>query len=260
MKIIISESQIKRFNRDTLDHGKYGKKIEELAHLYMSEMNKSICDLVCININTDKSSTYIVLIMSPYHYFSSSFESKLSEYIRSFIPVDVWVMVNVNHDCKPDSLNESIDKTDLKSISKLVSSLPRPDKLLVNRKTGETTGDDFFWPIIDILDYKSDNDYRRVKNLMLDLYRFTGALSKDDFSKFINIFDFKNDMIDRRHGNDIRGVSDDSWGDLKADIVSRGKDFYNKALSDFNLVQKMADDDDYKESFNYAIPYEYELD
>lgn len=258
MKIIITEEQAKRFSRETLDHGKYGKRIEELSHLYMSEMNKSICDLVCINVNTAESSTYMVLIISS-QYLSSSFERSLTKYIRSFIPVDVWVMVNVNHDCKPGSINESVDKTDLKSISKFVSSLPRPEELIGNNKTGETSGDDFFWPIIELLDYKSDNDYRRVKNLFMDLYRFTGALTKEDIITFIKIMNFKVNVIDKLHGDKIDDVSDDSWGDLKADIISRGKDFYNRAVSDFDLVQKMANEMDYKESFYYGIPYKSEL-
>lgn len=258
MKIIITEEQVKRFKRDNLDHGKYGKRIEELSHLYMSEMNKSICDLVCINVNTTESSTYMVLIISS-QYLSSSFERSLTKYIRSFIPVDVWVMVNVNHDCKPDSINESVDKTNLKSISKFVSSLPRPEELSGNNKTGETNGDDFFWPIIDLLDYKSDNDYRRVKSIFMDLYNFTGALTKEDIITFIKIMNFKVNVIDKLHGDNIKEVSDDSWGDLKADIISRGKDFYNRAISDFDLVQKMANEMDYKESFYYGVPYRSEL-
>lgn len=258
MKIIITEEQAKRFSRETLDHGKYGKRIEELSHLYMSEMNKSICDLVCINVNTTESSTYMVLIISS-QYLSSSFERSLTKYIRSFIPVDVWVMVNVNHDCKPGSINESVDKTNLKSISKFVSSLPRPEELSGNNKTGETNGDDFFWPIIDLLDYKSDNDYRRVKSIFMDLYNFTGALTKEDIITFIKIMNFKINVIDKLHGDNIKEVSDDSWGDLKADIISRGKDFYNRAISDFDLVQKMANEMDYKESFYYGVPYRSEL-
>lgn len=258
MKIIITEEQVKRFKRDNLNHGKYGKKIEKLSHMYISEMNDSICDLVCINVNTDTSSTYMVLILSS-HYLSSSFESNLSKYIRSFIPVDVWVITNVVYGCNSDNINESVDKSDLKSISKFVSSLPRPEELSGNGETGETSGDDFFWPIVELLDYKSDNDYRRVKSIFMDLYNFTGALTKEDIILFIKIMNFKINVIDKLHGDKIDDVSDDSWGDLKADIISRGKDFYNRAISDFDLVQKMANEMDYKESFYYGVPYRSEL-
>ena len=70
---------------------------------------------------------------------------------------------------------------------------------------------------------------------------------------------FKINVIDKLHGDKIDDVSDDSWGDLKADIISRGKDFYNRAVSDFDLVQKMANEMDYKESFYYGVPYRSEL-
>jgi len=65
--------------------------------------------------------------------------------------------------------------------------------------------------------------------------------------------------IDNKWGDDIRGVGDDSWSDLKSDIVSRGKEYYDRALIDFDLVQRMSNEDDYTESFSYAIPYKSDL-
>jgi hypothetical protein len=207
---------------------------------------------------------YVALII---HNGASDYklDTKLTSILNKLLGEGIMVMVNdVDYDGSnyygSNEINESMENSDLKRISKLVSSLPRPDELIVDGKTGETNGDDFFWPIVEMLDYKSDNDYRRVKNILMDLYRFTGALSKDDVILFTKIMNFKNSILEKRHGDDIREVGDDSWGDLKADIVSRGKDFYNEAVSNFDLVQKMASDMDYSESFYYGIPYRSDLD
>lgn len=93
------KKKIKRFDRSLIkDYGKYGKKIESLSRTYLDDMGKSICDLVCLCSEVNGKENYIVLIISS-HYLSSDFETKLTNYITNFIPVDVWVMVNVNHHC-----------------------------------------------------------------------------------------------------------------------------------------------------------------
>jgi len=93
------EKKLKRFDRSLVkDYGKYGKKIESLALTYLKDMGNSICDLVCLCTEVNGKENYIVLIIAS-HYFSSNFETKLTNHITNFIPVDVWVMVNVNHHC-----------------------------------------------------------------------------------------------------------------------------------------------------------------
>ena len=46
-----------------------------------------------------------------------------------------------------------------------------------NQETGVTSIDDFFWYIIDLVDYKKDDDYRRVKKYLMDLNRLAGVPS-----------------------------------------------------------------------------------
>lgn len=158
-------------------------------------------------------------------------------------------------------INETINSKELISkgeeINNLYDSLSDTN-LTGNRKTGETSWDDLFWFIVDMVDYKSDNDYKRVNKLFLDLNRFAGVPT-NLINKFRSILGFKIDVLSGRIGDNITGVSDDSWSDLRYDVVSRGKDFYNKALNDYTIVQKMSDDYDYSESFSYGIPYEDEL-
>jgi hypothetical protein len=259
MKIIITEEQIRRFNKQGLNKGPLGKAVEKIILNYLGP--KKIVDLAVFHNGSESNSQYVALVL---HNGASDYklDTKLMSLIYKLLDHTVMVMINdVDFDGKnyynPNEINESVDKSNLKVLSKFVLSLPRPniDKIDVDYDTGETNGDDFFWPLIDILDYKSDNSYKRVKEIILDLYRFTGALSYEDIMLFIKILEFKLRALEKHHGDKIRGVSDDSWGDLKADIVSRGKDFYDKAISDFDLVQKMSNDIDYTESFYYGIPY-----
>lgn len=247
MKIIITEEQFKKFNKVDIESGPLGKAIKNVIINYIGENN--ICDIAVV-YNTN---TYVALILhnGPSRH---DLDSKLQSFLKNIISEFIIVIIN-DTDCGPKKINES--KNDLIKISKFISSLPRPtiDELVGDYNTGETNGDDFFWPIIEFLNYKSDNNYKRVKELILDLYRFTGALSYDDIMLLIKILEFKLTALEKNHGNKIKNVSDDSWSDLRADIVSRGEDFYNKAVLDFDLVQRMADDNDYKESFYYGIPY-----
>ena len=263
MKVIITESQIRRFNKQDINKGPLGKAIEKIIFNYLGP--KKIVDLAVFHNDSVVNSQYVALVL---HNGASDYklDTRLMSLISKLLGHSVMIMVNdVDFDGKnyynPNEINESVDKSNLMPLSKFVSSLPRPkiEEFDGDYDTGETNGDNFFWPLVDILDYKSDNSYKRVKEIILDLYRFTGALSYEDIMLFIKILEFKLWALEKHHGNKIREVSDDSWGDLKADIVSRGKDFYNRAISDFDLVQKMASDMDYKESFYYGIPYISEL-
>ena len=128
-----------------------------------------------------------------------------------------------------------------------------------NQETGVTSIDDFFWYIIDLVDYKKDDDYRRVKKYLTDLNRLAGVPS-NVFKLLSRIIMFKSTALDISSGRG-RGidVSDDSWGDLRVDVISRGKEFYDKAVKSSYVMKKMAEHRDYTESFMYGIPYPNDL-
>jgi hypothetical protein len=94
--------------------------------------------------------------------------------------------------------------------------------------------------------------------MFLNLNGFCGV-GAEVFKALEESLKIKMKALDKRWGDDIREVGDDSWSDLKADIISRGRDFYNKAMTDFDMVQRMANEMDFVESFSYAFPYENEL-
>lgn len=118
--------------------------------------------------------------------------------------------------------------------------------------------DKFFWQVIDFVDYPLDNDYKRIRNIFLNLNRYCG-IDSDVILALKTCFYSKIEALEKKWGDDIYNVGDDSWGDLRSEIVSRGKDFYNRAMSDFDMVQRMANNEDYTESFQYSFPYHNEL-
>ena len=58
---------------------------------------------------------------------------------------------------------------------------------------------------------------------------------------------FHNDWL----GDPGIGVSDDSWSDLRNEVVGRGKEFYENIT--VAKLQEMADSNDYNESFSYCF-------
>ena len=93
----------------------------------------------------------------------------------------------------------------------------------------------------------------------MDLNRLAGVPS-NVFKLLSRVIMFKSTALDISSGR-ARGidVGDDSWSDLRADVISRGKEFYDKAIKSSYVMKKMAEHRDYKESFMYGIPYPNDL-
>ena len=157
-------------------------------------------------------------------------------------------------------LRESVNAKDLIEKGEVITRMYNDlEKLTGSRKTGVTSADDFFWYVVDLLDYKKDDNYRRVKKYLMDLNRFAGVPS-EAIRLLEKIIMFKSTSLDisSDRGRGIN-VGDDGWGDLRVDVISRGKDFYDSVIKDSDIMKKMADNYDYSESFLYGIPYEDEL-
>lgn len=86
MKYIITESQIKKFNKENINQGKYGKDIDKLVLSYLD--SDSICDMVTINV--DDMYTTLILYNGP---SPLRLETKLMKFIQEFIPARIFVMV-----------------------------------------------------------------------------------------------------------------------------------------------------------------------
>jgi len=73
--------------------------IEKNALSYFRN-NDDVCDLICIKTSPNQTGLgeYILLVLMSY----SMSETKLSEYIKNFVPVDLMVMINTNYHCKDE--------------------------------------------------------------------------------------------------------------------------------------------------------------
>jgi len=94
------DKPMKKFNRDNNpDKGKYGKLIEEIALSYFRNPD-DVCDIICIKTTQNQTGLgdYILLVLMSY----SMSETKLSEYIKGFVPVDVMVLINTSYHCKDE--------------------------------------------------------------------------------------------------------------------------------------------------------------
>lgn len=100
------------------------------------------------------------------------------------------------------------------------------------------------WKIIENANWNKDHNYERIKNKFSNLPNY----QKTQLFNFVSSL---NDNLEKKYGNKIKNVSDDSWSDLKYEVIGRGRKFYNNiSLSKLNEMNKKGD---YKESFGYGI-------
>ena len=109
-----------------------------------------------------------------------------------------------------------------------------------------------YWQQIEELEWSKDGDYKRIEQQLKDNFTPSEAKQLDDFVRN------KVDELGKRFHNDWLGdpgidVSDDSWGDLRNEVVGRGKEFYESIT--VAKLQEMADNNDYNESFSYCFHY-----
>lgn len=94
MKFIVTESQIRKFNKENLNKGKFGDAIEQIILTYLEP--SSICDMAVFQSENDKD-FYIGLIIfnGPSRYDLSG---KLEKFVKQFIPLNIMIMVS-DADC-----------------------------------------------------------------------------------------------------------------------------------------------------------------
>lgn len=110
------------------------------------------------------------------------------------------------------------------------------------------------WKWIKKAQWKKDHNYKRiekfyVKNLtplqLLQLRMFMNKKMKSLYNKYHKYW------IKNIH------ISDDSWTDLRAEVIGRGETFYKNITA--AKLKKMGETDDYYECFDYGIPYEEDI-
>ena len=115
--------------------------------------------------------------------------------------------------------------------------------------------EDEYWQQIEELEWYtdsfiSDGDYKRIEQQLID------NLTPSEIKQLDMFVRSKVNELGKRFHNDWLGdpgigVSDDSWGDLRNEVVGRGKEFYENIT--VAKLQEMADSNDYNESFSYCF-------
>ena len=117
--------------------------------------------------------------------------------------------------------------------------------------------EDKYWKQIEELEWYtdsfiSDGDYGRIKQQLIDNFTPSEIKQLDGFVRN------KVNELGKRFHNDWLGnpgidVGEDSWGDLRNEVVGRGKEFYENIT--VAKLQEMADNNDYNESFGYCFTF-----
>ncbi len=121
--------------------------------------------------------------------------------------------------------------------------------------------EDKYWQQIEELEWYtdkfiSDGDYKRIEEYIKNNYSYPSARQLADFvdNKVIELGQrFHNDWL----GDPGIGVSDDSWSDLRNEVVGRGKEFYENITVE--KLQEMANTNDYNESFSYCFSFIWDI-
>ena len=114
----------------------------------------------------------------------------------------------------------------------------------------EKLNEDQYWQQIEELEWSKDGDYKRIKQQLID------TLTPSEIKQLVVFVRSKVNELGKRFHNDWLGdpgigVSDDSWSDLRNEVVGRGKEFYENIT--VAKLQEMADSNDYNESFSYCF-------
>jgi len=109
---------------------------------------------------------------------------------------------------------------------------------------------EIFWKFVRIADWKSDHDYERIKKLLKSKFR------ESYINKLQSVYDYYLNELSHRFESDWLGepgipVGEDSWIDLRGDVIGRGEEFYKSITVE--KLRKMAIEDDYKECFGYSF-------
>tara|TARA_R100000908_G_C3684331_1_gene101499 strand:- start:118 stop:654 length:537 start_codon:yes stop_codon:yes gene_type:complete len=110
--------------------------------------------------------------------------------------------------------------------------------------------EDMYWQQVEEIGW--DGNYKGVEQYLKEYFKPSEAQQLADF------VDNKVIELGKRFNDDWLGdpgidVSDDSWGDLRNEVVGRGKEFYENIT--VAKLQEMANTNDYNESFAYCFTF-----
>lgn len=113
-----------------------------------------------------------------------------------------------------------------------------------------TTTVESFWRFVDLAQWTTDHNVDRIKRLLLqESDEKTVEAIRMKASEYMN-------ELEAARGDDIRGVSDDGWSDVRAHVIGSGRKVYDACLDSQLYIQEIVDSGKYVENFLYSLPYE----
>jgi len=113
-----------------------------------------------------------------------------------------------------------------------------------------------YWKQIEELEWAKDHDYKRIEQLIKNNFNIDEAIRLDHFVNN-KVAELGTRFHDDWLGDPGIEVSDDSWSDLRNEVVGRGKEFYENIT--VGKLQEMANTNDYDESFSYCFQFTWSL-
>ena len=113
-----------------------------------------------------------------------------------------------------------------------------------------------YWQQIEKLEWTKDHSYDRIEQYLKDNFTVSECIQLSDFVKNKTLalaVRFHDDWL----GDPGIDVSDDGWSDLTAEVVGRGKEFYENIT--VAKLQEMANVMDYHESFSYCFQFVWKI-
>ena len=112
------------------------------------------------------------------------------------------------------------------------------------------------WKQVEELNWTSDSNYSRIEEDIKNRYSFNSA---KDLAEFVDDLAIE---LGELFGSDWLGdpgiaCSDDSWSDLRYEVVARGQEFFETIT--VSKLQEMALAKDYRESFAYCFTFLFYL-
>ena len=115
-----------------------------------------------------------------------------------------------------------------------------------------------YWRWIEELEWYTgqwiaNGDYKRVEQYLKDNFSKSEAHELDKFrAKKVNRL---SQLFNSYWLDDVIPVGEDSWSDLRNEVVGRGKEFYENITVE--KLKEMAYNSDYNESFSYCFHFLY---
>lgn len=117
----------------------------------------------------------------------------------------------------------------------------------------EKLDEEQYWRWIEELEWSKDGDYKRVEQYLKDNFSKSEVHELDKFrAKKVNKL---SQLFNSYWLDDVIPVGEDSWSDLRNEVVGRGKEFYENITVE--KLKEMSYNSDYNESLSYCFHFLY---